>query len=81
MHVVQFVYLGGLIDAGADIMPDIKRRFRVAWACYDRFKRELDDMEDAPFTLKVRLLTPEVMETLLRKWSFGYIPRSSKTKT
>ena len=37
----------------------------IAWACYNLFKRELYDMEDAPFTLKVRMLKAEVMETLL----------------
>ena len=26
-----------LIDANTDIMPEIKRRIRLAWACYDRF--------------------------------------------
>ena len=65
MQTMQFLYLGGLIDANADIMPEIKRRIRLAWACYDRFNRELYDMEDAPFVLKVRLLKTEVMETLL----------------
>ena len=30
----KFLYLGGLIDASADIMPEIKRRVRLAWACY-----------------------------------------------
>ena len=33
---------------------------RLVWACYDRFKRELYDMEDAPFMLKMRLLKTEV---------------------
>ena len=64
MQTMQFVYLGELIDANADIMPGIKRRIRLAWACYDRFKRELYDMEDATLMLKVRLLKTEVMETL-----------------
>ena len=45
------LYLGGLIDASADIMPEIKRRVRLAWACYSRFKLELYDMEAAPFAL------------------------------
>ena len=65
MQTMQFLYLGGLIDANADIMPEIKGRIRLAWACYDGFKRKLHDMEDAPFMLKVRLLKTEVMETLL----------------
>ena len=61
----QFVYLGGLIDASADTMPEIKRRVRLAWVCYSRFKRELYDMEAAPFALKLRMLKAEVMEPCL----------------
>ena len=60
----KFLYLGGLIDASADIMPEIKWRVRLAWACYSRFKRGLYDMEAAPFALKLRMLKAEVMETL-----------------
>ena len=74
MQTMQFLYLGGLIDANADITPEIKRRIRLAWACYDRFNRELYDTEDAPFVLKVRLLKTEVMETLLYgcvSWALG----------
>ena len=63
MQTMQFLYLGGLVDASADIMLEMKRRIRLAWECCNRFKRELYDMEDAPFTLKVRMLKAEVMET------------------
>ena len=55
-------------------MPEIKRRVRLAWACYSRFKRELHDLEAAPFTPKVRLLKAEVSETLLHgcvTWTLG----------
>ena len=31
-QTTQFLYLGGLDD----IMPEIKRRVRLAWACYSR---------------------------------------------
>ena len=65
----QFSYLGGLMDASVDIMPEIIRRVRLAWACCSRCKRELNNMEAAPFTLKVRMLKTEVMETLL----YGFI--------
>ena len=58
------LYLGGLVVANAEIMPEITRRVRLAWACNNRFKRELYDMEDASFTLKVRMLKAEVVETL-----------------
>ena len=53
------------MDASADIMPEIKRRVRLAWACYTRLKRKLHDMEAAPFALKVRMLKAEVMDCLL----------------
>ena len=53
-QTMQCLYLGGLVVASADIMPEITRRIRLEWACYPRFKRELYDMEDAPFTLKIR---------------------------
>ena len=49
-------------------MPEIKRRVGLAWACYSRFKRELYDMEAAPFALKLRMLKAEVMETLPYGW-------------
>ena len=55
-------------------MPEIKRRVRLAWACYTRLKRKLHDMEAAPFALKVRMLKAEVMETLLYgcvTWTLG----------
>ena len=73
MQTVQFLYLDDVIDANADIMPETKRRIRLAWAYYDRFKRELYDMEDAPFMLKVRLLKTEVMETALGLEHFAKI--------
>ena len=56
MPTMQFLYLGGLIDASADIMPEVKRQIRLARACYTWFKGELYDIEDAPFTLNVRML-------------------------
>ena len=74
MQTMEFLHLGGLVDASADIMPEMKRQIRLAWACYNRFKRELYDMEDAPFTLKVRMLKAEVMETPLYgcvTWTLG----------
>ena len=55
-------------------MPEIKRRVRLAWACYSRFKREVYDMEAAPFALKLRMVKAEVMETLLYgcvTWTLG----------
>ena len=83
MLTMQFLFLGGLINANADIMPEIKRRIRLAWACYDRFNCELYDMEDAPFMLKVRLPKIEVMETLpygRTTWALG-LEHSAKHRT
>ena len=31
----QFSYLGGFINETAHIIPDIKRRVRLAWVCFD----------------------------------------------
>ena len=56
---------GGDIDARADIMPEIKRRIQLARACYDPFRRELYDMQDALFTLQVHQVKTEVKETVL----------------
>ena len=33
-QATQFNYLDGLVNASADIMPEIKRRVRLVWACY-----------------------------------------------
>ena len=76
-QATHFSYLGDLVNASADIMPeitDIKRRVQLARVCYKWFKRELYDMEAAPFTLKVRTLKAEVMENLLYgcvTWTLG----------
>ena len=64
-QATQFLYLGDLVNASADIMPEIERRVRLKGACYSRFKRELYDVEAAPFALKVRMPKAEVMETQL----------------
>ena len=73
-QATQFIYLGGLVNASADIMPEIKRRVRLAWEGCKRFQRELYDVEAAPFTLKVPMLKAEVIETLLygcATWTLG----------
>ena len=71
----QFIYLCGVVNASADIMPEIKGRDRLAWGCYKRFQQELlYGMEAAPFTLKVRVLKAEVIETLpygCATWTLG----------
>ena len=69
-----FVPERDLVDASAGIMSDIKRWIRIARACYNRGKRELYDMEAAPFTPKVRMLEAEMIETLRYEcvtWTLG----------
>ena len=68
------MYLQNLAVASADFMPEIKQRIRPARARYNRFIRELYDMENAQFTLNVRMLKAEVAGTLLYgcvTWTFG----------
>ena len=55
-------------------MPEIKRRVQLEWACFSRFRREMCDMEAAPFTLKMRMPKVEGMETQLYgcvTWTLG----------
>ena len=55
-------------------MPEIKGRVRLARACYSRFKRDLYSIAAAPFAVNVRMLTAEVVETLLYgcvTWTLG----------
>ena len=55
-------------------MSEIKRPVPLVWACFDRFKLVLCDMETASFTLKVRMPSPSWWETLLYgcvKWTLG----------
>ena len=81
---MQLLYLGRLVDAIADNIQKIKRRTRLAWACYGRFKRELYDIEDAPYTLKMRLFKTEVVDTLLYgcvTWTLGQEQFAEKTSS
>ena len=64
-QATQCIYVGGLFNTSADVMPEMKRRVRLAWGCYKRFQRELYNVEAAPFTLKVYMIKAEVLETLL----------------
>ena len=73
-QTIQFSYLGGMVVASADITPETMPRILPAWACYNRVKRELYDMEDGPLTLKERKLKDEVTQSLLYGcviWTLG----------
>ena len=66
MQTMHFVYQGAVLSAQAPTLcQKNKRRIRLAWACYNRFKRELYDMKHASFTIYVRLPRTEMMDTLL----------------
>ena len=62
---MQLLYLGGLVDASADILSEMKRQTRLARACYNPCKRELYDMEAILFTSRVPMPKAEVMKILL----------------
>ena len=80
-QTMQLLYLGlgGLIDANADIIPEIKRRIPLAWACYDRFTRELYDMENASF-MPVEYRGDPLMYGCVA-WAFGLDHLNSNWQT
>ena len=57
--------LGGDITADTDPSLEITRRLQRAWACFQRCKMEIYVRPGVRLRLKVRLLKPEVVETLL----------------
>ena len=60
----QFLYLGGINHENSDLWLEIERWIRLMWAYFKRFGPELYDRKTAPFSLKVRMLRAEVIETL-----------------
>ena len=64
-QTAQLLYLGGIIHENADVSFEIDRRSRLMRACLKRFGPELYDRTTAPFSLIVRTLKAEVIETLL----------------
>ena len=64
-QAIEFVYLGGAINADRDLSIEITRRLQRAWACFQRYKMEINDRPGVRLRLKVRLLKAEVVETLL----------------
>ena len=64
-QTIEFVYLCGAITAGRDLSIQIARRFRRAWAYFQRYKMEIYYRPGVLLRLNVRLLKAEVVETLL----------------
>lgn len=59
----QCLWLGGVVNESTELTPEIKRRTRLARACFNRFKQNMYDVMTAPLTVKVRTLKAGVMET------------------
>ena len=62
---MPFIYLSGVIHEDADVVVEIERRVRFVRACYQRLGPEINDLTTASFSLKIRMLKAEVIETLL----------------
>ena len=61
----EFVYLGGNVSQNADLSIEVDRRVRIAWCSFRKYTPELYDRPSAPLYLKIRMLTAEVLETML----------------
>ena len=65
-RTVEFVYLGGTISADWDLRSvEVTHRLQTSWVCFGRYKMEIYDRPSVCSRLKVRMLTAEVLETLL----------------
>ena len=61
----EFVYPGGNVNHNADLSIEVYRRIRNAWYSFRKYTLELYDRPSAPLELKIRMLRPEVLETML----------------
>ena len=65
-QTTEFVYLGGSISADwTSRSVEVTRRLQRAWTCFGRYKMEIYDRPSVRQHLNVRMLTAEVIETLL----------------
>ena len=64
-QTIEFVCLGGAINADRDLSTETTLRLQRAWACFQWYKMEIYDYPGVRLRLKVRLLKAEVVETLL----------------
>ena len=64
-QTIEFVSLGGATTADRELSIEITRRLQRAWACFQRYKMEINDRPGVRLRLRVRLLEAEVIETLL----------------
>ena len=61
----EFVYLGGNVNHNADLSIEVDRRIRNAWCSFRKYTLELYGRAGALLELKIRMLRPEVLETML----------------
>lgn len=60
----QFTYPGGVVNENADLIPKIERRTRLARTCPKTYAQQPYNQPNAPFTLEVRTLKADMVETL-----------------
>ena len=68
----EFVYLGGNVNHNADLSTEVDRRIRNAWCSFRKYTLELYNRSSALLELKIRMLSAEVLETMLYRcvtWS------------
>ena len=64
-QTVEFVYPGGDISADMDLRSaEVTHLIQRAWACFGRYIMETYDRPSVCLRLKVRMLKPEVLNTL-----------------
>ena len=64
-QTIEFMYLGEAVGSYRELSADMTRRLQTAWACFQRYKMEINDHPGVRSRLKVRMLKAEVIETLL----------------
>ena len=61
----EFVYLGGDVNHKIDLSIEVNRRKRNTRCSFRKYALEPYDRPSAPLELKIRMLRPEVLETVL----------------
>ena len=70
----ECVYLGGNVNHNADLSIEVDWRIRNAWCSFRKYTLELYDRSSAHLELIIRMLRPEVLETML----YGCVTWSSR---
>ena len=70
----EFVYFGENVNHNADLSIEVDRCIRNAWCSVRKYILELCGRPSAPLELQIRMLRPEVLETML----YGYVTWSPR---